>query len=170
MIIVPRRNLYLPERKWGFKKFQRGIVQATCVYSGAPLCTAGTSTIPNLSDIENFPDDAFCGAKWDTDGGVYYYHGVDQAFPGSRNGGTWQGSCDPVGYEGRWIQVSGTSPTSSEPAVNVWRAMDVGDVRVEYSELGSGEKTGSFVFELRRASDSVEILTDPFTMFVDVEL
>lgn len=35
MIIVPQRNLYLPERKWGQRKFQRGIIMATAIYGGA---------------------------------------------------------------------------------------------------------------------------------------
>ncbi len=51
MIIVPRRNLYLPERKWGVRKFQRGIIMATMVrgrvpavvtLSGASISTTGS--------------------------------------------------------------------------------------------------------------------------------
>lgn len=37
MIIIPKRNLYLPEHKWGLKKFQRGIIVAAPVYAAAAV-------------------------------------------------------------------------------------------------------------------------------------
>lgn len=37
MIIIPRRNLYLPECKWGQRRFQRGIIVAAAAYQHSIL-------------------------------------------------------------------------------------------------------------------------------------
>lgn len=133
------------------------------------VCSAGSSTIPNLFDFTLFGL-AAVGAKWETDGGVYYYTGNDNVFPGARNGGTWIGSCANTGYEGRWVLNSGSSPQSSEPAVNVWRAMNVGNgVRVQYSVTPVNTLIASITFELRREADQVVILTDQFNVTVTAE-
>ena len=45
MIITPRRNLYLPERKWGRPQFQRGIICATATY--------GVAAVAPIYDLAN---------------------------------------------------------------------------------------------------------------------
>lgn len=123
-------------------------------------CEAGTSVIPTIADLEDSPTPGRTGAKWDTDGGVYYYPAGNN-FPGARNGGTWIGDCDNTQYEGRWTQVSGDAPTTKSQAVNVWTVMST-DLEVTYST--GNILFGIFIFELRRTIDSVTILTDTFTM------
>jgi len=138
------------------------------------LCTAGSSSIPKINDLEIMPANAKGGAKWDSDGGVYYYDTgttPDENFPASRNGGTWIGSCVNSEYEGRWVQLQGGQfdlPTSSEPAKDVWRAMNLGPIRTEWDK-NSGTDVGELQFELRRVSDSVVILTDPWLFDIEAE-
>jgi len=44
MIFLPSRNIWTPQRKWGQRKLQRGIICATAVYSGKePLLVSGTN-------------------------------------------------------------------------------------------------------------------------------
>ncbi len=141
--------------------------------SAGVVCTAGTSTIPNLTSFETATDNAAAGAKWDTDGGVYYYdNSMTRNFPGARNGGTWIGDCANTEYDGRWsVQSPGDAPTFSNTADGVWRQMSIGDISVEYEETNNngGTLIGNFTFELRRRSDQVIILTDAFTMDVEVD-
>ena len=51
MIIVPKKNLYLPKRVWGIKRFQRGILVATAIHG-----TAGAAGVVTISgeNIWNF--------------------------------------------------------------------------------------------------------------------
>ncbi len=121
-----------------------------------------------LDDLEDEPTPALGGAQWHPNGGVYFYDGSttpETGFPGTANGGTWIGNCPAEDYEGRWVEVSGIgpgdSPDVSEPAINVWRAMDQSNgVSLEWSKA-TGVADGIFAFELRRTSDSGVILTDP---------
>jgi len=140
------------------------------------LCKAGTSSIADLDDLEEMPTNAEAGAKWDPDGGVYYYDNdttPTDSFPGSSNGGTWIGSCANTEYEGRWIVITGGTndePTSSEPAKDVWRAMNIGNgIRVEWDTNGPSPDQGELQFQLRRVSDSVTILTDNFLFDIEAE-
>lgn len=127
-------------------------------------CSAGSSTIPNITDVVIDPNLAQTGARWNANGEVYYYP-PGNGFPGTSNGGTWIGSCANTEYEGRWIKISGTNPNVANPAVNVWRAMNL-NVDITYSSFGT--ITGSFEFQLRRKSDQQVILTDAFIMTAQV--
>lgn len=145
------------------------------------ICFGGDSAIGStgggntLRHNTVMPDNAFVGCKWDTDGGVYDYESnttPSTSFPGTRNKGTWIGGCPNTQYEGRWIQVIGDPgdlPTSFEPAENVWRAMNVGDVRTEWDENGPSPSLGTLEFQLRRISDNVTVLTDTFQIDVEAE-
>lgn len=136
--------------------------------------TAGTSFIgsttgscaPSIcllkSDVDA-PTNGEIGAKWETDGGVYFYEDVTPSwpeYPASRQY-TWIGGCPNTDYDGRWVQVSGDDPQTADPAVNVWRQMSLGGVLIEFNK-NSGDDTGFIKFELRRRSDNVTILTDHF--------
>ncbi len=105
MIIVPRKNLYLPERKWGQKKFQRGIICATAVYEGVlpdPLIIDGGVNV-NASG-EGFVN---CGNPGTTNittaiasGGVPPYDYL------------WTLDGAPA-TKGPWVPISATDPTTN---------------------------------------------------------
>ncbi len=143
------------------------------VFDAVVICTAGTSAIPALRSDVDSPAHAQIGAKWDPDGGVYYYEDTTGGppFPGSRNGGTWIGNCANTEYDGRWVLTVGgptDEPTDVEPAKDVWRQMSIGNgVRVEWDK-SNGLDEGTITFELRRRSDNQVILTDPWDFFVEV--
>ena len=169
MIIIPRHNLYLPERKWGQRKFQRGILIATAIFGTAAAdCTAGTSTIPNLNRLETSPTNAAVGARWDTTGNSNSYTNTFRDFPGVSRG-TWIGSCANTEYDFRWVQTSGDLPSFSEGSDGAWVQASTQNISVEYEITGTGILFGIFTFELRRRSDLTVILTDGFTMDCEVE-
>lgn len=131
------------------------------------VCSAGTSNIPNLDSGQDSPTDAWVGARWSTDGGVYHYEDAiaQNQFPGAANGGTWQGDCNTSEYDGRWRKTFGDAPDDVTPADGTWVQMSVGKVEIEMNSTGrSEEHFGIFIFELRRRSDQVIILTDAFNM------
>ncbi len=153
---------------------QRGSVSVMPVTSAAQqgtgvVCTAGSSAIPNLDSFEDSPTDAWVGAAWRTDGDVFYYENSTASnFPGVSNGGTWQGDCAVSEYDGRWRLTSGDAPDIATPADGVWVQMSVGKVEIEMHATGSNETNiGTMIFELRRRSDQVIILTDVFIMDVE---
>lgn len=133
------------------------------VPTAAP-CTPGSSSIPNLSDISGAGSAARVGAKWDSDTLIYTRIGTTSFGTGT---GDWSGSCLNTGYEGRWIKISGDNPSTSTGAVNVWHSMTT-DVMVGYDTPADDFiYSGTFEFQLRRASDSVTILTDQFIMYAE---
>ncbi len=141
------------------------------------LCMGGASQIGGglpettglLKDNPLMPENAEIGARWDPDGGVYYYENStvpDKAFPGTRNGGTWIGGCPNTEYEGRWIHISGDAADLaqiSEPAIDVWRVMNIGNgISMQWDSNGPSIDEGFIEFQLRRISDNVVVLTDQF--------
>jgi len=150
-----------------------GVTGTTLFHTQAvATCSAGTSTIPaTLNSLNDGPTDSWVGARWGTDGDVYWYEdSTGSNFPGVSNGGTWQGDCDVSEYDGRWRLVSGDAPDIVTPADGVWVQMSVGKVEIEMHATGPNEiNFGSMIFELRRRSDQVIILTDTFNMDVETE-
>jgi len=139
------------------------------VLSAPAPCTAGVSAIPNLSDITPSGTTARVGAKWDSDLNVYDRQGSPTF---SDTGDDWNGSCANTGYEGRWNKISGNNPHVgfTEGSDGVWHAM-TSNVTIGYETPADDLIfSGSFTFELRRASDQVIILTDAFTMFAEEEV
>ncbi len=159
MIIVPKRNLYLPPSKWGQRRFQRGIIMVNSAYAGGG-CTAGTSTIPNLNCETASGTTARTGGKWDSDG-INYTRVCSSSF--SATGGAWKGSCANSLYEGRWTRT-GDAPTTSSGAEGVYHAMTT-DVMVGYDTPNDDlTLSGTFTFELRLISGGGVILTEVFSM------
>lgn len=127
-------------------------------------CTAGVSTIPDLSDTQPAFTSARVGAKWDSDLNVYTREGSSSW---SDEGEDWNGSCPNTGYEGRWVRNSGDAPSTSAGSDGVWHVM-TSDVMVGYDTPADDFiYSGNFTFELRRVSDSVTILTDTFNMYAE---
>ncbi len=153
------------------RKFQRGIIQmaGAGIMAETALCTAGSSAIPDQAANEVAPTDAWVGAKWDTDGEIYFYEATSQGF-GAGSGQFWIGSCANSEYDGRWIQISGDVPDVQSAAVNVWTQMSVQDLSLENRALGTGSITdGVYEFQLRRRSDNQTILTDQFRLEAEAE-
>jgi len=130
----------------------------------AKKCTAGSSSIPNLEDA-TAGGTARTGAKWDSDGSVYWREGSPSW--GSAQS-SWIGNCANSKYEGRWVRNSGDSPDSSSGSDGVWHDM-TSDVTVSYLANSEELRDGNFTFELRRKSDGVVILTDTFSMYAEDE-
>lgn len=146
-------------------KHQRGWMVPIGFWREQGECTAGTSAIPNLFDGSS-PGGEEVAGKWDSDGGVYFYEGDDDDYPGSANGGTWIGSCANTEYEGRWTDFGDDAPNSFDPAEGVWREMST----TMFCRMSSfGFRDGDVRFELRRKSDQTIILTDDFRLEVGQE-
>lgn len=129
---------------------------------GGVVCTPGTSAITNINDTSTSPDPAQAGAKWDSDGDVYTRIGTGSW--GTADS-TWIDNCANSGYEGRWVLSLGDAPTQQSGSDGVWHSM-VTSVRVGYDTQTAESLGGDFIFELRRSSDQVVILTDSFSLDV----
>jgi hypothetical protein len=130
------------------------------------ICTNGTSTIPNLNDI-GASGLREVGAKWDDDGDVYYYQDAEDDYP--INGqSTWIGDCANTEYEGRWTDIGDDSPDFASFTVDVWTEMSTAG-GMEVTMATSSFQCGQVIFELRRKSDQVVVITDTFDMEVGLE-
>ena len=150
------------------RKFQRGILQMMGGGTMGGACQPGSSVIPDQSEIVCSPTDAWVGAKWDTDGEIYFYEANSQGF-GAGSGQFWIGNCPNTGYDGRWTQISGDSPDVTSQAVNVWTSMNT-DLSLENRALGISSVTdGVYQFQLRTAVGQQTILTDEFRLEAETE-
>lgn len=66
MIIVPKKNLYLPERIWGRKRFQRGIICATAVFSAGGFITISGEVV----SVTGPAGSIVAGIRFNTDGSI----------------------------------------------------------------------------------------------------
>ena len=125
------------------------------------VCTAGTSTIPDINDNQPGGTTARAGARWGSDLNVYTRDG---SLGWTDTGNNWNGSCPNTEYEGRWSLNTGDAPSSSAGTNGTWHTM-TSDVMVGYDTPADDIiYDGNFTFELRRLSDSVVILTDTFQL------
>ena len=139
MIIVPRRNIYLPQSKFGYKRFQRGIICATAVYApaGAPQVSFNTADNSEL----RFNNTCFSGIRFDIDGDEW----------GATETGAWTNN------RGQWLDGG----LSSE----VWIERSVTGASLNWQDPGSGrfQMTADRLYGNQRTSAGVSTSTVTFT-------
>lgn len=154
MIIVPKRNLYLPERKWGQKKFQRGIICATAIF--------GSSTTVVITVSGRFIDHsvingntARAGVRVNVDGTIDKVEGTvftqidsstDWRIPNANGAGYWvqftKGIFDPAPNYNPDTTTLGT-----------WYELDTVSRRVGWQETADDTTNGG-VLTIKISDDS----------------
>lgn len=128
--------------------------------------TWGTSAIPDLEDITNSGTQARCGAKWSSDGSVYWREasglwGTAQS--------SWIGNGANTDYEGRWTKLFDngdvTSPRTSTGTSGVWHTMATDVMVASDTPADDFDYDAVFRFELRlTANPGTVVITDNFNM------
>jgi len=108
MIFVPKKNIYFPQRKWGQKKFQRGIICAGAIYAAEGSASPEVDATAGNDSNVNFNNPCAVGIEFNTSGSEY----------NCTNGGTfstyigeWLTSGDA---EDVWVEFTRTSGTESK--------------------------------------------------------
>lgn len=128
-------------------------------------CTYTTSTIPNLSDFDFDPGDAYTRARLHSDGNWYENEG---AASWGTSDGTWQGGCAVADYDTQWNLVSGdTSNNVTSGSDGVWSAATTSKA-VGYA-VSFGSRFGNFSLVCRDGTTLTTLFTDTFSMSADVE-
>ena len=112
MIFLPSRNIWTPEREWGQKKFQRGIICATAIHGSAeaPTVSLNTAGVSNLI----FSATCFAGVQYASDG-------TEDA---STNAGVFNVD------RGNWLD--------SGPAAGAWVERTINSGSLDWQDPGSG--------------------------------
>ncbi len=170
MILVPKHNLYLPERKWGLRKFQRGIIQATCVYgSGGVVTLSG-----RIVTVEEEIIAAIAGVRVNSDGTVDKRESAVFTQIDSATDWIIPNSAAPDDYEVRITNVvfnAGTGFFVSAAAEDVWIVLTSDrewSVRDTDSSAG-GNKDTDFTIEIRKGSSGGAIETGAYTLIADFQ-
>jgi len=114
MIIVPKKNLYLPERIWGRPKFQRGIVCATAVYG--PVIPALSVSLSNTNNQNSRFGTCWAGVQYNTSGSEW----------GSTNVGNYTVARGP------WLDVGDVA--------DVWLICTVNSGSLDTNELSTRQQ------------------------------
>lgn len=164
MIIVPRRNLYLPERKWGKRKFQRGIIAATAVYGEvaepAVLNLAGeTATDVGVNRTARATMVVRADGTMDRIQNLSIVQ-VDTAADWIR-----PETAAPDDYEARYTGLTGDPlDSSTSKAVNIWHVLSTSDYFFEQSaDQGTNDDNDStFTIEIRKGSSGGALVTGTY--------
>lgn len=158
MIIVPNKNLYLLERKWGAKRFQRGIfglLQMTGI-PAAGLLPAWVGDPYSATDSQTTPTDAEAGVELDVDGSI------DRILSTGTQPdiGRWDGnnSLDGNDYDFRVDTISGTLNGPGTDTADVWHN---GGALIVFSveETGIGTTVFTGTLRMRPAGGGADIDT-----------
>ena len=167
MIIVPNKNLYLPERMWPSKKAQRGsIILAHQTPAGIDYdCKAGLTTNYGANDTQAEPTTTEASVRYGTDGVRQKYEDNNNVYAGT---GKYIGDCAASDYDHSWTNVSGTDG-SLTLAENTWAQCSVTALSLSLSEQDEGSYVRVVTVKLRRRSDSFQVSAIQVTVSLTVQ-
>ncbi len=153
MIFLPSRNIWTPERKWGQKKFQRGIICATAIYGDEDV---GVVTVSGATITDN-DSGSFAAAQIDFRFTGETFRKIHSTSAQINSGTDWiipNGSADSS-YDVRYTNKTGLGVfTTSAAAEDIW--IDLGSTRLwELRETGGDNVTLTATFEVRKDGGAV---------------
>ena len=152
MIIVLKRNLYLPERMWGRKRFQRGIICATAIFGPAIVTVWSLSNLASSYTDLGAPTQTYgVNIIFRTDGSVDVFKDINPDLldeeqyvdPGPQSANTWI----------RCTHVSGDDMTGGG-ARGVWHRGTLAVSFLMRHTTGGGMDQLSGVFDFDVSSDA----------------
>lgn len=156
-------------REFKSKRRQRGSIilgaaNSKHASSDPGNCTYTQSTIPNLSDFEFEPSNAYTRGRLHSDGSWY----SSESSSWGAADGTWQGGCAVADYDTRWIRNSGDVPNNVVSGTDSTWAAATTSKAVGYTR-SFGSYSGSFTMECRDGTTLATLFTDSFNMDCEVE-
>lgn len=163
-IFIPKRNVWTPQPRWGIRKYQKGIICATAVYSSveAPVLNLDG----HIANAVNVNATARGTIVIRADGTMDKIINTTTSQIDSTADWIRPEDAAPDDYEARYTGLTGDPlDATTTAAVNVWHALDLADYFFEQiANVGTNDDfVSNFTIEIRKGSSGGALVSGAYT-------